>query len=73
MYLLYLLLNCLLLKNVHIKSVAIYTFLAIIINISIIIFYFLNLFIQACNYCFYMLVSWFLFARRVLRMMLCMS
>ena len=58
MYLLYLLLNCLLLKNVHIKSVVIYTFLAII-NISIIIFYSLNLFIQACNYCFYMLMSWF--------------
>ena len=39
MYLLYLLLNGLLLKNVHIKSVVIYTLLAIIINISIIIYF----------------------------------
>ena len=43
------------------KSVVIYLFfLAIIVNISIIIYFFLNLFIQACNYWFYMLVSWFL-------------
>ena len=44
-------------------SCNIYIFLAIIINISIIviiIIYSLNLFIQACNYCFYMLMSWFL-------------
>ena len=39
-------------------SVVIYT---IIINISIIVFFYsLNLFIQACNYFFYMLMSWFL-------------
>ena len=45
------------------KSVVIYLFfLAIIVNISIIIYFFLNLFIQACNYWFYMLVSWFLLA-----------
>ena len=56
MYLLHLLSNCLLLKNVHMlkkmfKSVVIYLFfLAIIVNISIIIYFFLNLFIQACNY-----------------------
>ena len=31
----------------------------IIINISV-IYFFINLFIQICNYCFYMLVSWFL-------------
>ena len=35
-------------------------FLAIIINISIIIYFFIKLFIQTCNHCFYMLVSWFL-------------
>ena len=38
-------------------------YISYFINISIIVyylFYFLNLFIQACNYCFYMLVSWFL-------------
>ena len=34
--------------------------IAIIINISIIIYFFTNLFIQTCNYCFYVLVSWFL-------------
>ena len=73
MYLLYLFLNCLLLKNVHMENfffccniyiyIYIYIYIAIIINISIIIYFFfysLNLFIQACNCCFYMLMSWFL-------------
>ena len=35
----------------------IYIYLAININIIICFFYILNLFIQACNHCFYMLVS----------------
>ena len=44
--------------NIYTDIYNIYIYIAIIINISIIIF-FLNLFIQACNYCFYMLVSLF--------------
>ena len=36
-----------------------FIFLAIIIDVSM-IYFFLNLFIQTCNYCFYMLVSWLL-------------
>ena len=48
--------------------------LGIIINISIIIHFFIKLFIQTCICCFYMLVSWFLIVHIcVLEMMLCMS
>ena len=39
-----------------------FIFLAIIINISIIIYFFIKLFIQTCNYCVFMLVSWILLA-----------
>lgn len=39
----------------------IFIFLAVIdINIRVIIYSLLNLYIQVCNYCFYILVSWFL-------------
>ena len=51
-------------KKIFSVVIYIYIYLAIVINISIIvylfIFYSLNLFIQACNCCFYMLMSWFL-------------
>ena len=47
----YLLLNCFVFKKES-KSFVIYLFLTIIISISI-IYFFINLFIQICNYCNY--------------------
>ena len=41
----------------------IFIVLAVVINISIIIYIFINLFIQTWNYCFYMLRSRFLLVR----------
>ena len=66
MYLLHLLLSysCFFLqKSAYIKtikSVIIYSYFQLLLWILVLSFIFHKLFIQACNYWFYMLVSWFL-------------
>ena len=57
--------NCTYIKN---KSVEMYLYFSLLLLLLVLLFiFFINLFIQTCNYCFYISVSWFLLVHTCLR------